>query len=142
VDVFGSIIGWANSAWQGFQSVGGSLWESWNRVWHLTVSIIVGLAWVVAQLVSPGLIGLSQDLAVIEQALRNLRDAIDRVAWWVWTYMIVPVRADLQIQIFLVRAQLLIRIQNLTNLVWILYQIERAYTIALVGRSVSSASPT
>lgn len=134
MDVFGSIIGWANSAWDGFQSVGGSLYESWNRVWHLTVSIITGLAWVVMQLVSPGTIGIYQDLQALILAVRNLRDAVNRIAWWVWTYMILPVRADLQIQIFLTRAQLMVRIQLLTNLVWILYQVERAYTVALVGQ--------
>lgn len=134
MDVFGSIVSWANSAWDGFQSVGGSLYESWNRVWHLTVSIITGLGWVVMQLVSPGTIGVYQDLQAVELGLRSLRDGLNRVAWWVWTYMILPVRADLQIQIFLVRAQLLVRIQTLTNLVWILYQVERAYTIALVGQ--------
>lgn len=134
MDVFGSIISWANSAWDGFQSVAGSAYESWNRVWHLTVSIITGLGWVVMQLVSPGTIGVYQDLQAVELGLRSLRDAVNRTAWWIWTYMILPVRADLQIQIFVVRAQLLIRIQNLTNLVWILYQVERAYTIALVGQ--------
>jgi hypothetical protein len=134
VDVFGSIENWASSAWGGLQSVGGSFYEALNRVWHLTASIVAGLGWVVMQLVSPGTIGIYQDLQAVELGLRTLRDALDRVAWWVWTYMILPVRADLQIQIFLVRAQLLIRIQLLTNLVWILYQIERAYTIALVGQ--------
>lgn len=134
MDVFGSIVGWANSAWDGFQSVAGSAYESWNRVWHLTVSIITGLAWVVAQLVSPGFTVVYGEEQALVLAVRALRDALDRTAWWVWTYMIVPVRADLQIQIFVVRAQLLVRIQNLTNLVWILYQIERAYTVALVDQ--------
>lgn len=134
MDVFGSIVNWANSAWSGFQSVGGSFYESLNRVWHLTVSIITGMAWIVMQLISPGTIQIYQTLQAEALAIRALRDAVNRLAWWVWANMILPVRADLQIQIFLVRAQLLVRIQNLTTLVWILYQLDRAYTVALVDR--------
>ena len=134
MDVFGSIVNWANSAWSGFQSIGGSAYEAWNRVWHLTVSIIGGMAWIVAQLISPGLTIVYNELQALLLAVRALRDAVDRTAWWVWTYMILPVRSDLQIQIFITRAELLVKIQNLTNLVWILYQIERAYTVALVGQ--------
>ena len=134
MDVFGSIENWASSAWDGFQSITGSAYTSWQRVWHLTASIVAGLGWVVMQLVSPGTIGIYQVLQALIVAVRNLRDALDRVAWWVWTYMILPVRADLEIQIWVLRAQLLVRIQLLTNLVWILYQVERAYTATLVGR--------
>ncbi len=134
MDVFGSIVSWANSAWDGFQSVGGSLYESWNRVWHLTVSVITGLAWVVMQLISPGLTIVYQECQALIIGLRSLRDAVNRLPWWIWTYMIVPVRADLQIQIFVLRAQLLIRIQLLTDLVWVLYFVERAHTDALVAR--------
>lgn len=134
MDVFGSIINWANSAWDGFQSVGGSLYESWNRVWHLTVSIIEGLAWVVMQLISPGLTVVYNELQALMLAVRALRDAVNRTAWWVWTYMILPVRADLIIRVFVLRSEMLVRIQHLTNLVWILYQLERDYTLALVGQ--------
>lgn len=133
MDVFGSIENWASSAWDGFQSITGSAYTAWQRVWHLTASIVAGLGWVVMQLVSPGMIGVYQVLQALIDAVRSLRDAIDRVGWWVWTYLVLPVRTDLLIQIFVLRAQLLVRIQVLTNLVWILYAVERAYTAALVG---------
>lgn len=133
MDVFGSIANWANSAWDGLQSVGGSFFDALNKVWHLSASIVMALGWLVLQIISPGFTIVYNEEQALFQIVRALRDAIDRVGWWVWETMILPTRADYITRIFVLQQIMLVKFQQLTNLVYVLYFVERQYTEVLVA---------
>jgi hypothetical protein len=128
VDVFGTIAKWAGSAWDKLTSVTGAAGDAFQALWSYVASVLSGLSWVLLSIVSPGfLIGYVEQKTLL-LIIRDTRDAVDRVAWWVWEYMITPVRADLRIQILVEQQERIAAIAELHNLVLVLHLVEQRYT--------------
>jgi hypothetical protein len=133
MDVFGSIGRWASSAWNGLTSLTGDVSSFAQAIWSFVSSVYGGLSWVVKVIISPGYYIVYGEFQAFFRVMQALRDAVDRVAWWVWTYMITPVRADLLLRIWLLTQSTMIRFQALTNLVLILHLVEERHTDTMVA---------
>ncbi len=82
----------------------------------------------VTDLISPGIVAIIAEFIAAIKIFTDLRDALDRVAWWIFNYMITPVRNALQMQIFVLQIQTAAHFAYLTNLVYVLHLVEERYT--------------
>lgn len=131
--IFSSIGTWAGSAWSGLASLTGDVGSAFQAIWSYVSSVYSGLSWVVKSVISPGyFVVYAADQAVLT-LLRDLRDAINRVAWWIDANLIEPNVQMLLIQIWVLRAQTLVHFNQLTNLVYVLHLVEERHTDVMVA---------
>lgn len=133
MDVFGTIGKWAGGAWSALTSLGGIYSSATQALWSYVSSVYSGFSWVLKAIISPGYFEAYAAIQAIFNLIRDLRDALDRAALWIDNYLIKPVQQQLLIEIWVVRAELLVALAKLQQLVYILHIIEMSFTIAQVG---------
>lgn len=134
MDVWGTVEGWARSVWNGITSTGESIADGLEALWHFVQSVYASCGWLLTGLISPGILILTTELKALFSLHQELRDALDRIAWWVDTYMIAPVRSDLLYRIANLELLMLAKFAYLTNLVLVLHLVEERHTDLLVGQ--------
>jgi len=127
MDVFGTIEQWAKDAWNAGQSVISDAESAVEDLWSFSSSILSGLATLAEHALEPLAHIVYDEAAGLLMIVRDVRDAVDRVAWWVDTYLVEPVRATLQLEIVTLRYQLMSDVAFLTNLIYLLHDQETAY---------------
>lgn len=127
VDVFGTIEQWAKDAWSAGQNVARDIESAVDDLWSFASSVLSGLATLAEHALEPLAHIVYDEADALLTIIRDTRDAVDRVAWWVDTYLLEPVRATLQLEINTLRAAMLLDFQNLTYLVELLHAQETAY---------------
>lgn len=131
--VFSSITKWAKDVWNTFGQVGGTIETVLQSLWQFVGSIYSGLGWIVQFLVMPGYFIVAKELQALFNLHQDLRNALDRVAWWVDTYLIGPLRSDLLFRIVQLELVVMAKFAYLTNLVYILHVIDQSYTDTMVA---------
>lgn len=134
MDVWGTIGQWAGDAWSGLQTLTGDVGSATQAIWSYVSSVYSGMSWVLKFLISPGFYMVYAELQALFLIFRNLRDAVDRIGWWVETYLVSPLRQDMLIRFLVLRSEMLVRFQALTNLVYVLHLIEMVHTDVLVAQ--------
>jgi len=133
MDVWGTITRWAGDAWSGLTSVGGAAESALQAIWSFIQSVGAAVSWLLTALLAPGVLIIYAELTALNDVIRNLRDASDRTAWWIWTYMISPVQSMILLRLSLFEAVTVVRFQALTNLVYVLHLVGERYTDIEVG---------
>lgn len=134
MDIFSSIARWAGSAWDGLSSLTGDVGSATQALWSYASSVYQGLAWWAKVVISPGYYLINAELNAAVDFIRDVRDALDRVAWWVDNYMISPVEQKLIIRIIVLQAWTMVQFELLTKLVYVLHIVEERHTDVMVGQ--------
>lgn len=134
MDIFSTIGRWASSAWDGLTSLTGDVESATQSLWSYASSVYQGLAWWAKAIISPGYYLINAELNAAVDFIRDVRDGLDRVAWWVDNYMIGPATQRLLIRIIVLQAWTTVQFALLTKLVYVLHIVEERHTDVMVGQ--------
>jgi hypothetical protein len=138
MDVWGTVEGWAKNVWQGVQNLGGAAESVFEALWRFIQSVYAATGWLLSALLSPGILIITAELKALFSLHQELRDALDRVAWWIDTYMIDPLRSYLLGQIFALEILTMAKFAYLTNLMEILHLVEERHTDDMVAQEAQT----
>lgn len=138
MDVWGTIESWAKNVWYGVQNLGGAAESVFESLWRFIQSVYAATGWLLSALLSPGILIITAELKALFALHQNLRDALDRVAWWVDAYMIDPLRADILLRIATLELVVMAKFAYLTNLVYILHYAEELHTDIAVAQEAQA----
>lgn len=134
MDVFGTIAHWAGDAWNGLTSLGGDAESALSSMWSFVNSIYDGFGWLEQTILFPELLNITTVLHGLRYLVSDTRDALDRVGWWVYQYMVTPVRATLQLEIGLLKLWAMVEFAHVIKLMYLLDALQTVRTDILVGR--------
>jgi hypothetical protein len=100
-------------AWQALSFLGPPQSTALLALWRSIAALQSEVSYVGTGGLQPAVSALTTAVGAIYGALLSLRDAVNRTAWWVWTYEVVPVRFQLNAKINQAVAWLLARIEAL-----------------------------
>lgn len=138
MDVWGTVGGWAKNVWQGVQNLGGAAESVFEALWRFIQSVYAVTGWLLSALLAPGILIITAELKALFSLHQELRDALDRVAWWIDTYMIDPLRSYLLGRIFALEILTMAKFAYLTNLVEILHLVEERHTDDMVAQEAQT----
>jgi hypothetical protein len=132
--VLTTIVQWASGTWNRITTAVGDVETVLQDLWSYITAVYSGLGWIVLALIDPGMAIVALALQSMLQVVQGLRNAIDRMPWWIDTYMIQPVRATLQIEIVILQLWTQVHLAELQNLVMVLHLVEERHTDTMVAQ--------
>lgn len=133
MDVLESVGRFAAEAWLALVALFNADTPALAALWRFVAALQDALSYVTTRGVQPAVSALTTGLGAANNAVAALRDAVNRTAAWVWTYMITPVRAALNTRIDREHAFTVAGIAATVKLAYQLYLADQQFTILLVG---------
>lgn len=101
MNIIGDVIGWAKSAWNTITGVPSDIAHAIANVWHYVTSIHNVLSWLTANPVLRFAINTLYAISVLRLDVWAIRDALHRLAGWIWLTIVKPqiVRLDRRITV-------------------------------------------
>jgi hypothetical protein len=114
-DVFGAVGQAAGDAWNALVQLLSADETALLALWRFCAALQAEVSYLGTGAVQPSVSSLATAIGTAYNALLALRDAVNRTAWWVWTYEVLPVRFQLNAKIDQLAAWTIRQLQQLRS---------------------------
>lgn len=133
VSVLSTLQTWAKNAYSLLTGGAGLGLDALAGLWHYATAIYNAVAWVIGGPLLGVVTGLLNHESVLHHVLQEIRDALHRLAGWIWLTQVQPVQHTLQTEITALRAWATARFTAVEARMLQLYQQALAYTRTIVA---------
>lgn len=133
MNIFGTLTGWARSAWGAITGAATAIPDALEKAWRFVQSVYNTLGWLVRFVLRSAIVGLWDELNTAVSLVSGIPDALGRLAAWVDMELVKPLRAQVLAWLAALKVWTAGQIAITQALEYRLYDAALKYTWELTG---------